>query len=273
MRVGSATRARVLGLAVVLFSVAALSGCKKKYTLTVPRTQVQAPEILGRGVPGIRKVIFVHPPEASCPTACSQVIATPEAYNQVIAHAEKAVVQRGYQLISGAIVGRVGGRVMPGNWEPAQMALAVGKESGADAVFEIRSLYVDLAKETYLIERGDETFKKVPDRYAAKAVRDDRKRSMLFEVPYWEVHVEMRMIALDGSVVWSASKSIRTTDVVPDSWRARMKKQGTRAQINRKRKKRDQNYDYFMYFHDVDLQEKQVLFIIDELVKQLPQPY
>ena len=223
-----------------------------------------------------KKVIFLSPKEAECPTQCSGILKE-AGYGVFVSYIEQKLMQRGYKLVSGAIVSRIEDKLKESGtrekWDRTEKALLLGKDTGADAIFEVRRLYVDICEKSFLKDRSDEEFKPAPTRYSIEVVKDDEKASR-FPVRYWEASVELRMIDMDGNVIWTGSKTVETTDIIPQSWKVQLKPEYPIARISREffgRRKRE-NYNYYHYSYSTDLEEKYLLLIIDDLIKQLPSP-
>ncbi len=274
---------------------ALVSGCSS-YAITVEKTQPAELTVLsgGPGGTGLRRLIFLSPDEAKCPTQCSDVVNS-TGYKRHVSYVEKKLQQKGYSLISGAIVSRVEHFLKDSDsrekWDRTEKALLLGKETGADAILEVRSLYVDHKKHYYLKAAGKDSFRRKPTKTVEKdlkAWRRDKPSNgwMWFPIvgwailasaptppsgyiiPEWEATVEVRMIDLDGKVIWSGEKTVTTTNIMPEDWRARLDGHYSWSRI----KGDDENFDYFEYFDDSELQRKQLDLIIDAIVAEMPTP-
>jgi len=186
-------------------------------------------------------------------------------------------MEYGYKLISGAIVSRVEDKLRNSEtreeWDRTEKALLLGKDTGADAIFEVRNLYIDQRWKSFLKKRSDEVFHPAPSRYAIEVVQDDKKASR-FDIPYWESTVELRMIDMDGNIIWAGSKTVETTDIIPESWEVQLEDDHPMAKISREfwgRRKRE-NFDYYNYYYSEDFKKEYLYLIIDDLIKRLPKP-
>ena len=224
-----------------------------------------------------RKLIFLSTKEAACPTQCSEVVQAANLQRWV-SRIEQKLLDRGYRLVSGAIVSRVEEKLRLSDtrekWDRTEKALLLGKETGADAIFEVRGLWSDLRQRTFIKNKGEESFKEVPRNYADKVISEDPKHKKVsrFDVPYWIVLVELRVLDMDGNIVWAGTRSVRTTDIMPTAWIANLKDYRPNAKIDSKGNTKDENFDYDMYYYDNLLQEKQFILIIDDLIDRLPTP-
>ena len=197
-------------------------------------------------------------------------------YKEFVSYIEQKLMQRGYKLVSGAIVSRVEDKLQGGmreTWDRTEKALLLGKETGADAIFEVRRLYVDQRIKSFLKDRSDETFKPSPIRYVEEVIQDDEEASK-FDVQYWEATVELRLIDMDGNVIWSGSKTIQTTDIIPKSWIVELEPKYPEAKIARESfgSRKKENYNFYNYSHSEDLKRKNLYLIIDNLIDNLPAP-
>jgi hypothetical protein len=224
-----------------------------------------------------RKLIFLSTKEAACPTQCSEVVQEANL-KRWVSRIEEKLLDRGYMLVSGAIVSRVEEKLGLSDtrekWDRTEKALLLGEKTGADAIFEVRGLWSDLRQRTFIKKKGEESFKEVPKNYADKLISEDRKHKEVsrFDVPYWIVMVELRVLDMDGNIVWSGMRSVRTTDIMPTAWKANVKEYRPNAKIDTKGNRKDQNFDYDMYYYDNLLQEQQFILIIDDLIDRLPPP-
>ena len=212
---------------------------------------------------------------------------------------EQRLQERGFNLISGAIVSRVE-QMLKGSekgerLDRTEKALLVGKETGADAIFVVKALYVDQVDRWFLKQRGEDNFVEKPERVVHDAIREwpDQKPSAawywlpvlgwlrlamadsppsLFVVPVWEAMVEAQMLDLDGNIVWSGSETLRSVNVIPSSWEARLNGDYPDSHVRSFWGRKNQNFDYFEYYENTELQRKQVRLIIDSLIDHLPRP-
>lgn len=174
----------------------------------------------------------------------------------------------GYELVSGAIVSRVEKQLAGNNaretWDRTEKAMLLGRETGADAIVEIRALYIDEAATHYLKESEDTGFKKVSQQYADE--RAEMKVASRYELPFWEARVEMRIVSVDGAVLWQGGHSIQTSDVLPESWVITLYDDYPDA------RETESNFDYDMYYRDDQLKMEQLYDIIDALLARMPKP-
>jgi hypothetical protein len=224
----------------------------------------------------VLKLIFISQAEANCPTQCADTISSQSGFRRIVSHIEKRLSQHGFSLISGDIVSRVEDRLRKNEtrekWGRTEKALLLGADTGADAIFEVRSLFIDQRIQTFLKEPGASNFKKVPMAYAARITQEESSAAK-FDVPIWEATVEIRMIDIDGNVIWTGAKTVRTTDILPDDWEVLLDRTRPDARIARSLGplggRKQENFDYYRYFHDADLQKEQIKLIIDDLIQQL----
>ena len=236
-----------------------------------------------------KKLIFLSKTEAACPKECSEIVHNANKYQGWISQVEQKLLARGYKLISGAIVSRVEEKLVESEnretWDRTEKALLLGKKTGADAIFEVRGLWSDLSERTFIKKKGEDSYKEVPEKYADELIKEDLKHKEMsrFDVPYWKVLVELRVLDMDGNVMWSGSRFVRTTDIMPEDWIAQLKDSRPNAKIVRKRtsppwqfwrtgNRKDENFDYSRYYYDNELQEEQFYMIIDDLIGRLPTP-
>jgi hypothetical protein len=81
------------------------------------------------------------------------------------------------------------------------------------------------------------------------------------------------VIDIDGNVIWSGAKTVRTTDILPEDWEVLLDRSRPNARISHGLLplfgRKQENFDYYRYYHDADLQKKQIMLIIDDLIQQL----
>lgn len=292
------THAPALIVSLITFLI--LQSCAS-IPFTQKKTSLEEPVILvgQAGKTNPKNLIFLSPKEAECPNQCSSVVRL-ESYNRIVTRIEQRLQERGYNLISGAIVSRVENKLKESEtrekWDRTEKALLLGKDTGADAIFEIRALYVDEGQRWFLKEKGRDVFNEKPHQTVDSAINSwawekpgngwyllpifgwirlilaDSPPSS-FMIPYWKAAVDARMIDLDGNIIWSGSKSVRSTDIIPQTWEARL--DGGYPMSRTKTSfmgERDQNFDLLEYFENKELQQQELFEIIDALTRQMPKP-
>jgi hypothetical protein len=269
-------KARELLLIVtILISALMMASCAATVSIIVPKTTPDEPLILK--APYVdhwpKKLIFLSMTEASCPTRCSDALTT-DTLRSFVSYIEQKLMKQNFQLISGGIVSRIELELKNTNnsgrevWDRTEKALLLGKESGADGIFEVRRLHIDKKFHTYLRAGDEQIFKEVPVLWARKVLAEDRTASS-FDLVYWEATVELRLLDIDGNVIWSGTKTVKTTDIIPEAWKADLKAFWPAAYVSWENNRAKENYDYYMYLQNQDLQEQQIYLIIDNLIQQL----
>jgi hypothetical protein len=278
-----------------------VAGCAP-LRLTIAKTTPEEPVFL-RGTASheaaFARLIFLSPTGANCPHLCTRAVRAEGDYSHFISRLEQRLQERGFNLISGAIVSRVE-QMLKGSergerLDRTEKALLVGKETGADAIFVVRALYVDQVDRWFLKPRGEDNFVEKPENIVHAAIVEwpaqkpsaawywlpvlgwlrlamaDSSPSR-FVVPAWEARVEAQMLDLDGNIVWSGSKAVRSVDVIPSSWEVGLNGHYPDSEVRSSWGKKNQNFNYFEYYEDTELQRKQVQLIIDDLIDHLPRP-
>ena len=283
-------KTKLLSYLLICSTILLSFGCGST-TFVLKQTEFKEPIIYGgNGTKTFpKKLIFLSKPEAACPKECSEIVHNANKYQGWISQIEQKLLARGYKLISGAIVSRVEEKLVESDyrevWDRTEKALLLGKKTGADAIFEVRGLWADLDERAFIKKKGEEIYKEVPEKYADELIREDLKHKEIsrFDVGYWKVLVELRVLDMDGNVMWSGSRFVSTTDIMPEDWIAQLKDSRPNAKIVRKRtsppwqfwrtgKRKDENFDYSRYYYDTELQEAQLYMIIDDLIRRLPTP-
>lgn len=223
------------------------------------------------------KVVFLSEKEASCPNQCSSLMR--EEYLRSVLLIERRLMEKGFELISGGVVSRVEDRLKDSKtreiWDRLEKALLLGKETGADAIFQVKALYYDTERKTFVKEKAEKEFSEAPAQYAMEATR--RGGNYWFPVDTWNIGVELRLVDMSGKVIWSASKLVRMTDILPESWQARLVvgpvgKGRTSVKIKPFVDLPDWNYRLGLYQNNRALQRAIMEQVIDELIEQMPQP-
>ncbi len=294
------TKFRTAGSLGLVLGAALVLGCTS-IPMTVEKTKPDDAVILqSKNVRAPKRVIFLSAKEAECPTRCAATV-TKESYSKAVTRIEQRLQEQGYSLISGAIVSRIENQLGKSKtrevWDRTEKALLLGKETGADAIFEVRTLYIDQKSRDFLKEFRTKEFREKPRGTVQKAITEWRRGQKpgniwlfipifgwayyyvyndppsSYELPVWEANVSARMIDLDANVIWSGSKTVRSTDIMPHDWRASLDAGYPRSQVVMTfNGTKDQNFDYLELHDDHQLQKKQLYMIIDSLIAQLPKP-
>jgi hypothetical protein len=209
-------------LALLLF----LCGCSSLTTLTVRRSEpkaltlVPAPQLTERQY----KRILLVPPEQGVkvsPLVESQIPSEKEL-SYYTSKLEKILLAKGFEVVSAEIVARAK-TAASGARTPAERAVAMGKETRADAVFTLLELQV-LDGERFIHLRD---LRDVPP--AERAQDDDGRffhretEACLYRLPLYEVRIAAKLIDVqDGDVLWVGEGQEKTLDVLPKSWVARL---------------------------------------------------
>jgi hypothetical protein len=209
-------------LALLLF----LSGCSSLTTLTVRRSEpkaltlVPAPQLTERQY----KRILLVPPEQGVkvsPLVESQIPSEKEL-SYYTSKLEKILLAKGFEVVSAEIVARAK-TAIGGARTPAERAVAMGKETRADAVFTLLELQV-LDGERFIHLRD---LRDVPP--AERAQDDDGRffhretEACLYRLPLYEVRIAAKLIDVqDGDVLWVGEGQEKTLDVLPKSWVAKL---------------------------------------------------
>ena len=294
------TKFRTAGSLGLVLGAALVLGCAT-YPVNVEKTTPEDPIIMkGKQLKVVpTRVMFLSNKEAKCPTRCSATVEK-ESYNKLVTRIEQRMQERGYSLISGAIVSRIEDKLLGGEqreeWDRTEKALLLGKDTGAEAIFVVRTLYIDQKARWLLKETRTNEFLERPELTVAKTIKEWRRGGkpstgwlavpifgwiyyyivnappIGYEFPVWEAVVRARMLDLDGNVLWSASKMVRSTDIMPNDWRARLESTHPWTRVVTSYGKKDQNFDYSTLYDDQELQTKTLSKIIDSLIAQLPKP-
>jgi hypothetical protein len=264
-------------------------GCYRSIPLRLEPTPVREAAIMHspRGPLAANRVIFLSDKEAVCPAACTRV-EFEEEHEAVVSLIERRLQERGYSLVSGAIASRVEG-VLKGTderetWDRAEKLLLLGEKTGADAIFKLQWMFRDDRQWNYLKEANTEHFELKPRRIAEKAIEDWRTRRPYwwfrvfadspsrYDIRVWVIDVSAKMIDLDGNVIWSGTKKLTTSDILPYKWDARLDGRYPKARIVTLGGMKDENFAYTEYFESVPLRAENVLMTIDSLISELPAP-
>ena len=256
---------RVLLVVMLLGSLAACFGTP----LVLKKTEPLAPRIMKSNAvkdQKFTKLLFLSPDEARCPNQCSEVVRTKNSYSRFVNEVEKLLMEKGFDIISGAIVSRVETKLSDSQtrekWDRVEKALLLGKDTGADAIFEIKDLFVDEVVKTYLRRPGEKEYREVPKDFANQFAANEK--AAIFKVNIWQATVELRMIDMSGRVIWSGTKTVALTDVLPSDWIATLKAKYPNVEVSKS------NYDYQLYYFNRDLISATVQDIIKELVMEMP---
>ena len=256
---------RVLVSALLLSSLFACFGTP----LILRKTEPSPPRVMTSNTvknEKITKLLFLSPDEAQCPNQCSEVVRTKNGYSRFVNEVEKLLMEKGFEIISGAIVSRVENKLSDSQtrekWDRVEKALLLGKDTGADAIFEIKDLFVDEVTKTYLKRPGEKEFREVPQDFAKQFATNEK--ASIFNINIWQATVELRMIDMSGKVIWSGTKTVSLTDVLPSDWTATLSSSYPNATVS------SENYDFQLYYYNRDLISSTVQDIIKDLVNEMP---
>ncbi|MCA9710994.1 MAG: SH3 domain-containing protein [Myxococcales bacterium] len=207
-------------------------GCAKADTLTVKPTTPDEPEL----VPSPRleeyayKKILLLPYEGEVVIKGldSAALTEPDgAY--YTSKLEKALLARGFEVISPEIVARVAKSTKgAGKLSAAEKALVMGKETKADAVFVTQSLVLEATADFYSVQEM-----KTAKVDSAKVKQDDKSKEYyqpetkecVFRLPYYSVRMEGKLIdARTGNVLWVGSGRQTAIDSLRESYVAKLGK-------------------------------------------------
>jgi hypothetical protein len=280
----------------VLLGSAVAVGCRS-IPIVMEKSEPEGPSIVRLAGISPKRLIFLPPAEAACPNKCSDVVLK-DNFTESLALVEQALQERGYTLISGSIVSRIEeklkGEVLREQWDRTEKALLLGHATGADAIFQIQAIYVDIYAWDYLRESHASSFQRRPRKSVLNALEEWQPPAggwilipvlgwayyaaandppSRFQIPFWKATVRARLLDLDGKIIWSGTQTVTTTDIIPDDWHARLDGKHPESKVRRSPTgKKDENFDYFDYFYNLQLQQEQLHMIIDNLIKQLPEP-
>lgn len=215
-----------------LFLVATMTaaGCAKNSTLTVKPSAPAAAELLPAEQleASVYKRLLLLPIESAVDVKDTNVaVVTEKATSYYSAKLEKALLAQGFELISPEIVARAEKGIKGGKLSAAEKALILGKETKADAVFQVQELAVRGAVDYYTVE----DLKTLP--VDASRVKTDKKERLyhseteqcVFKLPYYEVRFEAKLIdARNGNVLWVGSGRQNVVDALEESWVAKLDK-------------------------------------------------
>jgi hypothetical protein len=287
-------------LVLVLFGVSALQGCVTTGRVTIEKTTPKAPFVLRLKRFTPERLIFLSPTEASCPTKCSEAVVSPTKYAALVSEFEKALMERGYELVSGAIVSRVENKLAENEtreqWDRTEKALLLGKDTGADSIFEVKAYFINRDERHFLKEKGEKDFVQATPSAVRRAIAEGHSKvpwflwippafplgppiyALLrpsppssFYLYFWEATVEARILDMDGTVLWSGTQSKGITDTLPEDWTAELKAVYglNRAQIKKTASGRSENFDLNEYLAP-ETQTDTLLGMVRSLVATLP---
>jgi hypothetical protein len=202
-------------------------GCSSLTTLTVRRSQPQAltlvpaPQLMERQY----KRILLVPPEQGVkvsPLVESQIPSEKEL-SYYTSKLEKILLAKGFEVVSSEIVARAKVTLGGSSHSFAERAVAMGKETRADAVLTIQELSV-LDGERFIHLRD------LRDVAPAERAQDDDGRyfhreteACLYRLPLYEVRLAAKLIDVqDGDVLWVGEGHEKTLDILPKSWVAKL---------------------------------------------------
>lgn len=247
---------------------------------SLSKTAPEPAQFLSAPMQKPRKLLMLPLAEAVCPNQCAR-ISHSSRQDEYVAETLRLLMKRGYEIIDGAVVVRVEEHAekpyFDETWDRLEKALLLGKNSGADAILTIDRLYVDYEPITQMYEKPERgkapagaKFEEVPERLALKAGTMKPKTVSVFKAYVWNATVEMRLIDMSGKVIWTGTKTIRSTDIIPETWTAQLVLIPPMARIKIKDGVEAFNYDYYMYLYNEDKQRQALLNILNELVKKMP---
>jgi len=142
---------------------------------------------------------------------------------------EKALLGRGFEVISPEIVARVAKNTKgTGKLSAVEKAMIMGKETKADAVFVTQSIALQSAADFYAVDELETA--KVD---AAKVKQDEKSeeyyqpetKDCVYRLPYYSVRMEGKLIdAKTGNVLWVGSGSQTAIDSLSESYVAKLGK-------------------------------------------------
>ncbi len=207
-----------------------MAGCSKASTLTVKPSEPQAAELLPADQleASVYKRLLLLPIENNVVVKDTKLAVLSEkdkAY--YTAKLEKALLAQEFELISPEIVARAEKGLRGNKLSAAEKALILGKETKADAVFQVQELSVR-GKVDYFTVEDLET-----QAVDASRVKEDKKGRLyhseteecVFQLPYYEVRFEGKLIdARNGNVLWVGSGRQTVVDALQESWVAKLDK-------------------------------------------------
>ncbi len=207
-----------------------LSACGSATTLTVKPSKPQQAELVP--VPRLKqyaykKILLLPPAQAVAlhDVKIKSVVGRPKQY--YTAKLEKALLQKGFEMIDPAIVARAeqGLKSRKGTLSAAEKAMIMGKETKADAVLIIQSIDVWGYARHFAI--GEENATEVEPGQVRRNEDGELYHAdteeCLFRLPYYEVRLEAKMVeAASGHVLWVGTGRQRTTDVLRQDWSAQL---------------------------------------------------
>ncbi len=214
------------------------TGCAKTSTLTVKPSTPQAAELLPADQleAGVYKRLLLLPIENSVDVKDTDVaVLSEKSTSYYSAKLEKALLAQGFELISPEIVARAEKGIKGGKLSGAEKALILGKETKADAVFQVQELAVRGTVDYFTVE----DLKTQP--VDASRVKADKKGRLyhaeteqcVFKLPYYELRFEGKLIdARNGNVLWVGSGRQNVVDALEESWVAKLDKDCTLEKEN-----------------------------------------
>ncbi|MEM9462740.1 MAG: SH3 domain-containing protein [Myxococcota bacterium] len=142
---------------------------------------------------------------------------------------EKALLARGFEVISPEIVARVAKSTKgAGKLSAAEKAMVMGKETKADAVFVTQSIALESQADFYAVDELETA--KVE---AAKVKQDEKSqeyyqpetKDCVYRLPYYVVRMEGKLVdAKTGNVLWVGSGQQTAIDSLSESYVAKLGK-------------------------------------------------
>lgn len=253
--------------ALAISCLLAASACGSAARLVVKPSKPPAAEL----VPDPRlkqfnyKKILLLPPEQKVAVKDLKIQSVAEKPTRYYtAKLEKALVKKGFQVISPEIVARAEGtKSAKGTLSAAEKAMIMGKKTQADAVFIVQSIGMRGLVKYYVLQ--DEKASEVEP--GLVRVNDDgetvhaQTEQCLFALPYYELTLEAKLVeAASGNVLWLGTGSQRSTDVLRQDWS---------AEIDGDCELQKQNFIYSDYLNDEETLEKTVTALFERMLGPL----
>lgn len=255
-------------LVLALLCLPALSGCGSTIALLQKPTEPAAVELVPapRLKQYVYKKILLLPPEKAVEVRDFRVKTVSEKTAQYyMAKLEKALLQKGFQVISPEIVARAdqGAKDSKNALSAAEKAMIMGQQTEADAVFIVQSIAVQGMVKYFAMqdEKAVEVepgMVRINDEFEAVHVQTGQ---CLFALPYYEVRLEAKLVeAASGAVLWVGTGRQRSTDVLRQDWS---------AELNNDCKKQRENFIYSDFLGDEQTLDKIVAALLDRMLTPL----
>lgn len=193
------------------------------------------------------------------------------ANNALVSAVEHALMAKGFLLVDKGVVSRIEQYLGANthntreNWNTLEKALLLGKETGADAIVQVRTMKVFRETKVYALRNGENVFNPVPDKYGYNLMWSGQGSILPRE--WWSVMVEIRMINIQGELIWAGFKEVKLTDVLPEDWKAILIPQlGGYAMVS------EANLPYETYANDEALIRNKLTDALFEMLNVIPSP-